>query len=288
MVKTNIKQSIKDKKTTNSAIEFVQWPSSFSLTEKVVAIQTTRFPVEQHLNTEKKDNSPYQAFNLGLHVGDNAQVVKRNRRSLQKLLPKNTSIQWLEQVHGDHVAEIDQVSDHAIVADAAVTRKKNVCLAIMTADCLPILLISKTGDEIAAIHGGWRSLASGIIKNTINKMDTNAAELYAWLGPCIGPSVFEVGGEVKDAFVKLDNTFDCAFVEQIPTKKSTQQITQKKGKYLADLQKIAMLQLQQLGVFNINALTDCTFSNTKKYYSHRKASQNNITTGRMASLICLT
>jgi len=283
MVKTNIKPLIQDQKTTNSAIEFVQWPSSFFLTEKVVAIQTTRFPVEQHLNTEKKDNSSYQAFNLGLHVGDNAKKVESNRRSLQTLLPKNTPIQWLEQVHGDHVTEIDQVSDHAIVADAAVTRKKNVCLAIMTADCLPILLISKTGDEIAAIHGGWRSLASGIIKNTINKMDTNAAELYAWLGPCIGQSAFEVGGEVKDAFVNLDNTFDSAFIAQ----KTTKKITQKKGKYLADLQKIAMLQLQQLGVININALTDCTFSNTDKYYSHRKSSQSNSSTGRMVSLICL-
>ena len=283
MVKTNIKQLAQDQMSTKSAVECVQWPSSFSLTEKVVAIQTSRFSLEQHLTTDKKDNSPYQAFNLGLHVGDNAKIVENNRYSLKKYLPKNTSIQWFEQVHGDHVAEITQVSKHAIVADAAITRKKNVCLAIMTADCLPILFISKKGDEIAAIHGGWRPLASDIIKKTINKMKTQPAELYAWLGPCISQSAFEVGSEVKNEFVKQNNIFDSAFIPQKSRQSNEHERTQKKDKYLADLQKIARLQLQQIGVINISALTDCTFSNTNKYYSYRK----HATTGRMASLICL-
>jgi len=262
----------------SSAIEFVQWLSHSAdskkglaetvLAETVLAIQTTRVSPYRPFNDK---TSPYQGFNLGLHVGDCEDQVKSNRQSLQDLLPEHAKIQWFEQVHGNAVAQISQVSQKTIVADAAITNKKNTCLAIMTADCLPILLVSKSGDEIAAIHGGWRPLAANIITNTLDKMKTPAADIYAWLGPCITKKAFEVGNDVKSAFVQQHEYFKVAFTEK------------SNGKYLADLHKIATLQLENLGINQISALPECTYSNTDKYYSYRKSR----TTGRMATLICL-
>lgn len=267
---------------TKLAIEFVQWPVHSSLDEKnsddrnineqVLAIQTTRVAPNDFSGDE---TSPYQGFNLGLHVGDCAKQVEKNRHYLQLLLPKSTKIQWLEQVHGNDVVQVSQVSKQAIIADAVLTREKNTCLAIMTADCLPILLVSKTGDEIAAIHGGWRSLAANIINKTLKKMKTPAADIYAWLGPCISKNAFEVGSEVKAAFVDQNEYFEVAFTE----KGNGNHL----GKYLADLHKIAKLQLEDLGINQIGTLPECTYANTDKYYSYRKST----TTGRMATLICL-
>lgn len=254
-------------KIENSAIEFVQWPALLSI-NKVLAVQTTR--IAPH-NILADQTSSYQSFNLGLHVGDCAQQVDNNRNYLQKVLPENSQTQWLEQVHGNKVALISQVSKQAIIADAVVTREKKICLAIMTADCLPILFVSKSGDEIAAIHGGWRPLAANIITNTLNRMKTPAADIYAWLGPCISKCAFEVGSEVKAAFVQQGDCFNSAFTEK------------NNGKYLADLQAIATIQLKTLGIDHISTLPECTYSNTDKYYSYRK----DTVTGRMATLICL-
>jgi len=271
MLKTSTSHSSDIKKS--SAIELVRWPlhsaiSEKEMAEKVLAIQTTRVSPNNPLSEQ---TSLYQSFNLGLHVGDCEKLVKSNRQSLQRLLPESAKIQWFEQVHGNAVAQVSQVYKKAIVADAAVTNKKNICLAIMTADCLPILLVSKLGDEIAAIHGGWRPLAANIIINTLEKMKTPAVDIYAWLGPCISKKAFEVGEEVKIAFVQQDERFNSAFT------------VKENGKYLADLHKIATLQLEELGINQISTLPECTHSNTDKYYSYRK----NATTGRMATLICL-
>ena len=261
--------------TTNSAIEFVQWsaPSTFfdkNKAEQVLAMQTTRIAPDNVCYSDDT-SSPYQAFNLGLHVGDCPVQVEHNRQYLQQTLPNNAKIQWLDQVHGNTVATIDHVSNKAIIADAAITRKKNTCLAIMTADCLPILLVSKKGDEIAAIHGGWRPLAANIITNTLNKMQTSNADICAWLGPCISKNIFEVGDEVKETFVKQDDCFKQAFTQKI------------QGKSFADLHNIARLQLYNAGISDISSLPECTYSNPHKYYSYRK----NAITGRMATLICL-
>ena len=263
---------------TRSAIELIQWPTplatsekhkpSNSITEKVLAIQTTRIAPSDIGGASKQ---AYQAFNLGLHVGDCELQVAKNRQYLSTLLPENTAIQWLEQVHGNKVAEISQVTQQAITADAAVTRHKGACLAIMTADCLPILLASKFGDEIAAIHGGWRPLAANIINETLAKMNSQNSDIVAWLGPCISKNAFEVGDDVKTAFVQQSDAFSSAFM---PTSK---------GKYLADLHQIALIQLKSLGVTQISRLAECTYANTNKYYSYRK----HAITGRMASLICL-
>jgi YfiH family protein len=264
------------KTRANSAIEFAQWPAHSQLEnayldDKVLAMQTSRLSPDNISVELGENNTAYKNCNLGLHVGDCAKRVERNRRCLQELLPSKTSIQWLEQVHGNSVVEISSVTKQTIIADAMVTRVKNIALAIMTADCLPILLISNQGNEIAAIHGGWRPLAANIITNTVNKMHTTADEIYAWLGPCIGKKAFEVGSEVQMAFVEQGSIFSQAFSKQ------------ENGKYLADLHEIATLQLHKLGITQISRLSECTYSEPEKYYSYRKES----TTGRMATVITL-
>jgi YfiH family protein len=285
---------------TNSAFELVNWASlsSSQISANVLAIQTTRHPTVCKLETPSSKphvtqvdrqylqakKSSYDSFNLGLHVGDATDNVTHNRNQLkdfisQKLLEQPVSsnalaqpvdIQWLEQVHGDHVVEVSAVSTPAIIADASITRHKNIALAIMTADCLPILLSDVKGEEVAAIHGGWRPLAANIIKKTIEKMHSDPANIVAWLGPCIGKEAFEVGVEVKDAFIQQDNIYSAAFIKY------------KNDKYLANLHKIAELQLHSLGVRVISNLNECTFQRTDKYYSYRK----DHVTGRMASVIC--
>ncbi|WP_057832284.1 peptidoglycan editing factor PgeF [Colwellia sp. TT2012] len=288
---------------THSTFERVNWPAlptsrtkhksssgtSSQVSDKVLALQTTRLPPQQPLSLKKNGQvstaTPFDAFNLAFHVGDNAEQVTSHRNVLKqfinqqlinkqvtpsKQLIEEVKIQWLEQVHGNRVVEITTVDGQVITADASITRQKNVALAIMTADCLPILLSNKDGCEIAAIHGGWRPLAANIIEKTLEKMHSKPAELVAWLGPCIGKDIFEVGREVKEAFTQQDVIFNHAFIKQVS------------GKYLADLQKIARLQLQSLGVTAISCLAECTYQATEQYYSYRKEQ----ITGRMASVIC--
>ena len=262
------------------SIQIIEWP-----TPKVLAFSTTRLKPNPHLlfeslsknishNARRTDKS-FDYFNLGAHVGDDLEHVSNNRNALLKFLPNGTKIQWLEQVHGSHVAHINSHIEQAIVADAAITRHKNIALAIMTADCLPILLADKNGYEIAAIHAGWRPLAANIIKNTVCKMQTPAKDLCAWLGPCIGSTAFEVGEEVKQAFAQISEEFIPAFLPLMNE--------DNKPKYLADIAMIAKIQLQNLGIANISHTYNCTFTEHDKYYSFRRDGK----TGRMASIISL-
>ena len=274
---------------TNATVELVKWPlnPSHSLDDKVLALQTSRLYPQLLSNQSLSEevSSAYGDFNLGMHVGDNAERVSHNRNVLKhfisqqlfnKTVKSNTEliddvkIQWLEQIHGSEVVTVTSVDEQAMVADASITRQKKIVLAIMTADCLPILLSHKTGSEVAAIHGGWRPLAANIIAKTIAKMHSMPSDIVAWLGPCIGKDAFEVGSDVKLAFTQLDVAFNNAFVKQ------------ENGKYLADLHQIARLQLASLGVTVIASLEECTYQETEKYYSYRKKQ----ITGRMASLIC--
>ncbi|WDE10710.1 peptidoglycan editing factor PgeF [Thalassomonas haliotis] len=219
-----------------------------------------------------KDNPPvsyFDSFNLGAHVGDDIKGVEHNRQALKGFLPKASQIQWLEQVHGNTVVEVYDHSEQPRVADAAVTRNPDITLAVMTADCLPILLSCGQGKEVAVIHGGWRPLLAGIISNTLQKMQSRNRSLYAWLGPCIGEQAFEVGAEVRQAFLGQSAMFEAAF------KPSGQ------GKYLGNLTLIAKLQLSSLGVKHISAVNHCTYTMAQRYYSYRR----NGITGRMAALI---
>jgi len=250
-------------KNINSAFHNIYWP-----VQNVLAFTTTI-----HHPNQIKYKGQYGDFNLGLHVGDDTTFVQDNRQVLLSYLPSNTHIQWLEQVHSNHAEYIHEHCD-SIIADASITNQKGIALAIMTADCLPIVIASRAGEEVANIHGGWKPLSKQIIQHTVSQMKTPLEELYVWLGPCIGAEAFEVGEDVYSQFIKIDSRFSPAF--------TSIHCNTKKNKYLANLHAIATIQLNTLGIYNISALPHCTFSQKNDYYSYRR---QNIT-GRMATIIC--
>ncbi|GHG02399.1 peptidoglycan editing factor PgeF [Thalassotalea marina] len=250
------------KTNTNSAFDLVTLSS-----KAISAFQTTRLnPLDSNASI-----LPYGNFNLGLHVDDEESQVLNNRRQLLKFLPSDTKIQWLDQVHGNEVAVINEHNEQVVTADALVTSTRNLALAVMTADCLPILLKSSSENEIAAIHGGWRPLRLNIIENTLNKMASQPSEIEAWLGPCIGATSFEVGEEVKLAFQDVDGELATFFRET------------DSNKFLADLPGIATYLLQRAGVKKIAISSPCTVENKLRYYSYRRDK----VTGRMATIIVI-
>lgn len=259
-------------------IHNVEWP-----VQNVLAFTTTRNNPASNNERKPSASTPlFNSFNLGLHVGDDPQKVLTHRQDLLLQLPENTQIQWLEQIHGAKVLLIECHSKQALIADAVITRQKNIALAIMTADCLPILLAAKDGSEIAAIHGGWKPLAKNIIANTLNKMTTHNEDINVWLGPCISRLAFEVGEDVKSAFVNQSKSFSAAF-SLSPSISDTKQ-KKSKPKYFGDLSLIAKIQLTDLGIENVHHLEHCTYTDEPQYFSYRR---DNIT-GRMASIICIT
>lgn len=217
---------------------------------------------------------PFDSLNLGSHVGDDPMVVQKNRDALKSLLP-NEPI-WLNQIHGTQVVDADDYGNGGGVpsADASVTKTPGRVLAIMTADCLPVLLASTDGKVIGAAHAGWRGLAAGVIEQTVALMrakqgDQTQSEILAYLGPAIGPHAFEVGSEVRDVFM-AHNPASAACFEQL----------QEKGKYLADIYGLAALRLNALGIEHIEGGDECTLQNPD-YFSYRRDQK----TGRMGSFI---
>lgn len=217
---------------------------------------------------------PFSSFNLGAHVGDDAEQVNANRHLLVQHLNLPAAPHWLQQVHGDaiHYADSSVANSKVPVADAAWTDQPNCTLAIMTADCLPVLLASKCGQVIAAVHGGWRSLASGILQKIVAALPVPAGDMSAWLGPAIGPNHFEVGNEVRAVFVDQDTAFAACFIDS----------THDRNKCYADIFAIASQCLEQAGVTNITASGLCTVSDERRFFSHRR---DNGSSGRMATLI---
>lgn len=266
--------------TTKPKIHTLDWPIP-----NVLAFTTTRQCItSKDTATSLISTQAYGDFNLGQHVGDDPIQVEYNRRTLQTTyLPSCQHIQWLNQVHQANVVEVNQYSEVPLVADAAITRVPYLALAVMTADCLPIILSDKHGREIAVIHGGWRPLAKDIIKCTVDKMHSKASDLYAWLGPCISPQAFEVGKEVREPFTATSNT---TFSQKIrhSFSQAFRENPHKADHYFADLHLIAHVQLKELGVKNIERLPHCTYKQSEQYYSYRRSG----TTGRMASVAMLT
>lgn len=216
--------------------------------------------------------APFDSFNLATHVGDDALTVARNRA----LLRSHTGVEpvWLEQVHGTHVVELDErpkVSE-VPVADASVSRHPGVACAVLTADCLPVLLCDRGGTVVAAVHAGWRGLVAGVIEATIERMHVRPEDLLVWLGPAIGPRAFEVGDEVRALFLASDPALEAAFTS-----------TERPGKWMADLYMIAMQRLLRTKPGFVGGGGDCTFSDERRFYSYRREG----TTGRFASLIWL-
>lgn len=179
----------------------------------------------------------YASLNLGDHVGDNPEHVAANRQRVLRLLP--AAPLWLEQVHGVAVVDVE-TSGCGRAADASVARKPDQVCVVMTADCLPVLLCDRSGTVVAAAHAGWRSLAGGVIEATVKKMNCPAEQVLAWLGPAIGPRHFEVGAEVRAAFVDTDAHASEAFVP-----------ASGQNKWLADIYLLARQRLARVGVCSV-------------------------------------
>jgi YfiH family protein len=212
--------------------------------------------------------APYAWLNLGAHVGDDPAAVAENRRLLRSRAGLPAEPSWLAQVHGVAVADLDGAGSQG-PADAAITRRVGKVCAILTADCLPIVFTTDTGDGVAAAHAGWRGLAAGVIGATVRAMAVPPERLLAWLGPAIGPALFEVGAEVREAFLRADSGAGDAFKATLT------------GKFMADLAMLARRQLKALGVTRIYGGGDCTYAHTDRYFSHRRDG----VTGRQATLI---
>ena len=249
------------------------WPAPAS----VRAVCTTRFG--------GSPDAPFDAMNLALHVGDKREHVLANRARLQAAIGVRPV--FLKQVHGVENVVVASDSPDGMQADASSTRAAQLACTIMVADCLPVLLCDPQGQQVAAAHAGWRGLIRGVLQSAVRSFDrpvacpaTSASALIAWLGPCIGPDAFEVGADVRQAFVAIDPTAAALFRPCAP------------DKWLADLAGLARRQLHLLGVEAIygNDGSDgwCTVNNPSRFFSHRREGVGSGGTGRFAACIWRT
>lgn len=212
----------------------------------------------------------FRALNLGDHVGDDPTCVATNRRLLQQTAGIPGTIPWLSQVHGCVVHPADAPYRATPEADAACAHVAGQPCVVMTADCLPVLFCNRAGSVVAAAHAGWRGLHGGVLEATIASMGCAPGELLAWMGPAIGPEAFEVGPEVREAFISEQAEAATAF-----------QPSPHQGKWLADIYQLARLRLARAGVSAVYGGEHCTVSAPERFFSYRRDGQ----TGRMASLI---
>ncbi|CAI1910653.1 Laccase domain protein yfiH [Serratia quinivorans] len=213
---------------------------------------------------------PYDSLNLGTHVGDEAQAVGVNRQRLVEGADLPQMPVWLEQVHGTRVVRLDGQTPADLQADAVYSNVPGQVCAVMTADCLPVLFCSQAGDEVAAAHAGWRGLCNGVLEQTLAAFTAEPGRISAWLGPAIGPQQFEVGPEVRAAFIAVDDAAAAAFTPQ-------------GDKFLADIYLLARQRLQRAGIHAIYGGDRCTVSEISYFFSYRRDG----ITGRLASLIWL-
>lgn len=213
---------------------------------------------------------PWAGLNLGDHVGDDPVHVSANRARLRSHLPAEPV--WLQQVHGTQVLDLARhTGGTPPEADASVAHAPGLVSVVMTADCLPVLLCDRAGTVVAAAHAGWRGLCNGVIEATVAAMQVAPGEVLAWLGPAIGPDAFEVGAEVRAAFLERDTSAASAFTPIGD------------DKYLADIYALARQRLGRLGVDAVYGGDFCTVIDRERFYSYRRDG----TSGRMASLIWL-
>jgi len=246
-----------------------QWPAP----ENIIAGITTRIGG----NSE----GDYSGFNLALHVGDDEARVNENRQQLKQFLQLTDEPLWLDQVHGCRVltdAGPDSGADSARAnstdspskADASTSSIPGQVCVVMTADCLPVLITDKQGKHVAAVHAGWRGLDQEIILRCVETLPVAPQSLLAWLGPAIGPQVFEIGNDVRDRFLQRDSDYIACFITST-----------NRGKWLMDMYAVARLQLASAQVEQVFGGQFCTYTETERFYSFRRDK----VTGRMASLI---
>ena len=241
--------------------------------------------------------APFDSFNLGIRCGDDAGAVLENRRQLEVALGLPSTPHWLKQVHGVEVVRFltpppakarggwegvaltsekstppqpspASAGEGEVQADAAVTTTPGTVLAILTADCLPVVFAARDGSEVAAAHAGWRGLADGMLEATVAAMKTPADDIVAWLGPAAGPDAYEIGEEVFNAFVSRDAGASAAFAPTRP------------GHWNVDLYALARRRLAAVGVTDVHGGGLCTISDPARFFSHRRDRRS----GRMATL----
>ena len=255
-----------------SAALRAQWP----VPAKVRAFTTLRHGAGVSL-------APFDTFNLGNRLaadGDDPATVDRNRAELVDRFELPSVPHWLQQVHGTKVLRFPAPSPEQAgvgvepVADASVTSDPGVVLAILTADCLPVVFAARDGSVIGAAHAGWRGLAGGVLENTAAAMHAPASRLVAWLGPAAGPQAYEIGEEVFNAFVEQDAQAASAFVATRP------------GHWRVDLYALARQRLAAIGIERVHGGGLCTLSDAQRFFSHRRStSEGSGRTGRMATVV---
>jgi YfiH family protein len=215
--------------------------------------------------------APWDSFNVATHVGDDLAHVAQNRDRLRKLVKLTAEPAWLNQVHGADVAMLDvgARASTPVTADASVTSQTALACVVMVADCLPVLFTTRDGSRVGAAHAGWRGLAAGVLDRTVKAIGGDGSELRAWLGPAISQAHFEVGAEVRAAFVETDSGADSCFVANA------------RGRWQADLVGLARRRLGTLGVADVTGGKFCTFADRDRFYSHRRDGKG----GRLAALI---
>lgn len=241
------------------AILHAEWPAP----EGIFAFTTLR-------HGAGVSQPPFDSFNFGLRSGDDMAAVERNRQALAEHVALPSAPRWLRQVHGTSVA-IEPAFDEP-EADAAVTRTPGVVLAILTADCLPVVLAARDRSVVGVAHAGWRGLAAGVLEATVGAMQASPESIVAWLGPAAGPQSYEIGREVFDAFVMQDARAEAAFT---PTRE---------GHWRVDLYALARQRLADAGITNVHGGGLCTISD-RRFFSHRRSTiEESGRTGRMATL----
>ena len=214
---------------------------------------------------------PYDSLNLGAHVGDSPDAVKENRRRVRASLRLPAEPAWLQQVHGTDVADLDASVEPHGPADAAVAHLGEHVCVIQVADCMPVLFAARDGSAVGAAHAGWRGLAAGVLEKTVRKLGVAPADLLVWLGPTIGQANFEVGDDVRTAFIAEDVQAASAFEANTH------------GRWQCDLYGLARRRLARLGVGAIFGGAWCTYADAARFFSFRRDGQ----CGRMAALIWL-
>jgi len=226
--------------------------------------------------SENTDLAEFASLNLGRSAGDAAAAIDANRRRVSALLPRPPK--WLNQVHGSRVVIADDVVNLSedVEADAIATSTANIPCAVMVADCLCVLFCDDAGQHVAAAHAGWRGLAAGVLENTVAAMQVPPAAIMAWLGPAIGPTAFEVGDDVRAAFVSRDPAAAACFVPRS---------SDHPNKFMADIYALARLSLTRVGVTRVYGGEFCTVSDASRFFSYRREGNSGRKTGRMAGII---
>lgn len=235
------------------------------VTPSVKAVTTTRVGT--------LSQPPFEGFNVATHVGDSADQVAANRQYLISALSLPATPCWLDQIHSDHIIKCSTTVSHVVPpqADASWTDQPNTVLAVMTADCLPLLVSDFSGSVVAAIHAGWRGLLNKIIAKTLAQLPVSGHQLRVWVGPAISQPYFEVGEELYQQFGEADERYRAFFAQQTNTP----------HKWWLNLPGLAEFQLKQCGVEAVFLSNLCSYAQPEWFYSYRREGQ----TGRMASLI---